>query len=233
MTAKEKNSENRRKTVTLISLSVFILILIFLTRLFIRVFLPHMHSSEELHSFLLTFGWKGRFILFGLQCLQIVVAFIPGEIVELVAGYAYGIVEGTLICLAGVALSSSAIFLLTKKIGSPIVESFFTRKKIEKLHFLNTERKLRFTVFLLFFIPGTPKDILTYITGLTKMKLSEFLAITLVARIPSVISSTICGHMMGKENYMTALIVYAVTGAISLLGYGFYSILIKKRNNRN
>lgn len=221
----------RRKTVSLCSFLLFVVILCLLTLFFTKRLAPYMGSSEELHAFLAAYGWKGRFILFGLQFLQVVVALIPGEVVELGAGYAYGALEGTLICLAGVAVSSSVIFLLTKKLGTPMVEAFIPREKIRQLRFINSEKKLKRLVFLLFLIPGTPKDILTYFVGLTDLRLLPFLSLTLVARIPSVLSSTICGQILGHNDYLTAAIVYAITGAVSILGYWLYTKILQ-RNRR-
>lgn len=222
----------RRKWLSVISLILFAVVLALLTVLFTRVLSPYLGSPESLHSFLEEFGWKGYFILFGLQCLQIFVALIPGEIVELGAGYAYGAVQGALICLSGVAVCSSLIFLLTKKIGTPLVETFISREKIDQLRFINSETRLKRTLFLLFFIPGTPKDVLTYFVGLTKIRLSEFLAISLIARIPSVLSSTICGQFLGREDYRTAIIVYAITGVISIAGYFLYNRLLKAHQKK-
>ncbi len=224
--------KRRRKWQSMISLALFAIVIALLTVLFIKVLAPYLGSAEELHTFLEEFGWKGYFILFGLQCLQIIVAFIPGEIIELGAGYAYGAIQGALICLIGVAFSSSIIFLLTKKIGTPLVETFISREKIDQLRFINSETKLKRTIFLLFFIPGTPKDVLTYFVGLTKIRLSEFLGISLIARIPSVISSTICGQYLGKEDYRTAIIVYAVTGVVSVAGYFLYNKLLKHHEQK-
>jgi len=219
----------RRQWLGGITLFLFILILFLLTLFFTQILAPYLHSAAELRAFLDGYGWKGRFILLGLQCLQIVVALIPGEILELGAGYAYGAVEGTLICLAGVAISSSLIFLLVKKLGSPMVELFISREKISQLRFINSSNKLKRLVFVMFLIPGTPKDVLTYFVGLTQMRLPQFLILSLIARIPSVVSSTICGQMLGDKDYVTACIVYAITGAISVLGYCLYSCILKRR----
>lgn len=219
----------RRKWFAAISLMLFAVIFILLTLFFTKILSPYLKSTEDLRSFLDSYGWKGYLILMGLQCLQVVVALIPGEVVELGAGYAYGAVEGTLICLVGVAISSALIFLLVKKIGISLVEIFVSREKIQQLRFINSERKLKRVVFLLFFIPGTPKDVLTYFVGLTDMRLSEFLLITLTARIPSVVSSTISGQMLGDKRFVTAGIVYAVTCVISLIGYALYKHFIEHR----
>ncbi len=230
---KDKQYVTRRRIVSGLSVGAFLVILLLLTLLFQKVFSPYMHSVEDFLSFLHSFGWKGRLILFALQCLQIIVALIPGEIIELGAGYAYGAIEGTFICLAGVALSSVAVFLLVKKWGIPMVESFITREQIQELRFINSEKKRNRLVFILFFIPGTPKDILTYFIGLTDMRTSTFLVITLIARIPSVVSSTVCGQYLGRQDYLTAGIIIGVTAIISMLGYFLYLRIVKKRQNKD
>lgn len=228
----DSQTERRRKLFGILSLFVFAVVLILLTIFFSEVLSPYLGSTEELRTFLDSYGWKGYLILMGLQCLQVIVAFIPGEVIELGAGYAYGALRGTAICLLGVAISSSLVFLLIKKIGISLVETFVSRDKIRQLRFINSEKKLKRVVFLLFFIPGTPKDILTYFVGLTNMTLSEFLTITLIARIPSVLSSTISGQMLGDKNFMTAGIVYAITGGISVAGYFIYNKIVQKRQEK-
>lgn len=223
----------RRKWFGALSLILFAIVILLLTLFITKILAPYLRSTEELRTFLDSYGWKGYLVLMGLQCLQVVVALIPGEVVELGAGYAYGALEGTFICLIGIAISSSLIFLLVKKVGVSLVETLISREKLLQLRFINSERKLNRVVFLLFFIPGTPKDVLTYFVGLTHMRLPEFLLISLTARIPSVVSSTICGQMLGDKNFQMAGIVYAITGAISILGYYLYNRVLQHRQNQD
>lgn len=133
----------------------------------------------------------------------------------------------------GVAIASAMIFLLTKRLGVKLVETFISREKIDELRFINSEKKLKRLIFILFFIPGTPKDLFTYFAGLTRIKLSEFLVISLIARIPSVVSSTIGGHIIGQENYLSAIILFAVTGLVSLGGMAVYTQIVKRHEKRN
>lgn len=225
--------QKRRKWFGAISLLLFAIVFVLLTLFFTRILAPYLKSTEELRSFLDFYGWKGYLILLGMQCLQVFIALIPGEVVELGAGYAYGAIEGTLICLVGIAISSALIFLLVKRIGISLVEIFVPREKIQQLRFINSEQKLKRVAFLLFFIPGTPKDILTYFVGLTDMRLSEFLLITLAARIPSLVSSTISGQMLGDRHFLTAGIVYATTGLVSIIGYLCYKRVIQRRQKKS
>lgn len=230
LTTDNKTYLRRRRWWRWMSIIILIILAAFITWFFTKILSPYLSSPEELRAFLDQYGWKGRFILLGIQCIQVVVALIPGEVIELGAGYAYGAIEGTLICLVGIALSSSLIFLLVKKSGNPLAEIFIPREKIRQLRFINTSKKLKRLVFLLFFIPGTPKDLLTYFVGLTDMNLGHFLLITLFARLPSIVSSTISGQLMGDKNYIVAIVVYGITGIVSIIGYFGYAVYMKHRH---
>ena len=105
-----------------------------------------------------------------------------------------------------------------------MVEAFISREKLNSLSFIKNHRKLDLIIFIAFLIPGTPKDVLTYFIGLTPMKLRVFLGLSLIARIPSVISSTLGGDALGSQNYTLAIIVFAVTAVLSLA-----AILLYKR----
>lgn len=108
------------------------------------------------------------------MCFQVVVAVLPGEPIEIGAGVAFGVWQGLGLCLIGAALGSTIIFLFTKKLGIKLVEVFVPLEKIRQLKFLQNNRRLHVLVFLLFWIPGVPKDVLTYFVGLTEMKLPAF-----------------------------------------------------------
>lgn len=182
-------------------------------------------SQEGFRDYIRSFDPWGWLVLLGIQFLQVFIALIPGELTETAAGYAFGPWLGTAICYTGVGLASGLIFLLTRRYGVRLVELFTSREKIKELRFLNSERKRNTLIFLLYFIPGTPKDLLTYFAGLTDIRLSTFLILSMIARLPSVVSSTFGGHLLGQKRYIGALVLYGVTGLVSgagLLGYRAY-----------
>lgn len=222
-----KSYERRRKWLSGISL-VVVGILAVLATLFIWNWLSSF-SQDDFRAYIQSFGAMGWLVLLGLQFLQVFIALIPGELLETAAGYAFGPVMGTLLCYVGVALASALVFVLTRRFGVKLVEVFISREKINELGFINTERKRNVLIFLMFFIPGTPKDLLTYFVGLTDIKLSTFLIISLVARIPSVLSSTVGGHLLGEGQYGGAIWLYGITGAVSLVGILIYNAIVKRK----
>lgn len=217
----------RRRLLAGISIAVVVLLAALITW-FVWSWLSSF-SQDGFRDYIRSFGVWGWLVLLLLQFLQVFIALIPGELLESAAGYAFGPFAGTVICYLGVAAASSLVFLLTRRFGVRLVEVFISREKISELRFLNTERKRNALVFLLFFIPGTPKDLLTYFVGLTDMRLGPFLAISLAARIPSVISSTFGGHLLGEGKLWGALLLYGITGAVSIAGLAAYRAIVQRR----
>lgn len=228
MSREEKLTLKRKRIIAIASLAIVLCIMCLLTCVVVDRFQIMGATAESFEAFIEGYGWWGRFIAIGIQFLQVFIAFIPGEFVEVGLGLAFGAVEGTLICLAGVALGSAAVFALVKKWGVKVAELFVDVNKINSLKLINSEKKLNYLVFILFLIPGTPKDLLTYVIPLTRMRMSEFMSISMIARIPSVISSTIGGNLFGDGKYIEGLLLLVITGVISLAGLKIYDIIIKK-----
>lgn len=222
--------QRRRKWLSGISL-VVVAALAILATVFIGNWLSSF-SDEGFRAYIQSFGAAGWLVLLVLQFLQVFIALIPGEILETGAGYAFGPLWGTLICYGGVALASTLVFLLTRRFGVKLVEVFVSREKINDLGFLRSEKKRNMLIFVLFLIPGTPKDLLTYFVGLTDIKLGTFLFLSLIARLPSVLSSTVGGHLLGEGNYAGALWLYAITAAVSLAGLLIYNAVLKRRQEK-
>lgn len=221
----------KRKWLSGISLVVVVILAALLT-VFIWRWMDSF-SQEDFREYIQGFGALGWLVLLGLQVLQVFVALIPGELLESAAGFAFGPVMGTVICYAGLVIGSSMVFGLTRKFGVRLVEVFISREKINQLRFINTEAKRNGLIFLLFFIPGTPKDLVTYFVGLTDIQLGTFLAISLVARIPSVLSSTFGGHMLGEGDYWGAILLYGITALVSLVGMLVYRRIVRRKNKHN
>ena len=174
-------------------------------------------------------GIWSRFAYMGMVILQVVIAVLPGEPFEIAAGYAFGAVEGSLLCIAASTLGSIMVFLLVRYFGVPLVEVFFSEEKLHRIKFLKTTPKRDFIFFIIFMIPGTPKDLLCYFAGLTDIRLSLWLLICSLGRLPSIVTSTVGGDALGTSNYWFAAAVFAITLVISLVGLLFY----KKICNRH
>ena len=135
-------------------------------------------------------GPMGFLILLALQFLQIVVAFIPGEATQMAAGMLYGPWIGALVILLGSILSSAFVFMVVHRLGAPFVKDMVSEKWMDKFDRFERSGKLELIVFVLFLIPGMPKDIFTYLVPLTDMRMRTFLLLSNIGRIPGILVST-------------------------------------------
>lgn len=208
---------------------ITIIIIVFLVGLTIYLFpvmknLSTIEGQQEFKQMVSNSGIVGFLALFGLQLAQIFLIIIPGEPLEILAGMCYGSVGGTIFIMVSACIISTIIFLLVRKYGKKFVYEFCDKEKIDKIEnskLFQNPQKIEFILLILFLIPGTPKDLLVYISGLLPIKPLKFILISTFARFPSVISSTLVGANIVGGNWKIGVILYATivlaVGAIILI----------------
>ena len=164
-----------------------------------------------------------------ISAVQVIVALIPGEFVEIAAGYCFGAWMGSLLCLGGIVLGSCITILLARHFGRRFVYAFYPKEKIDALPIINDPPKRNILTFIIYVIPGTPKDLVTYAIGLTDMSIPVYIALTTVARFPSVILSTLSGDAVGTKDYTMAIVFVIVTAVVSGTGLLIYNTILKRR----
>ncbi len=231
--------KKRKRIIAIISVLIAVALFVWLAVYLTEVIFQSLESdggvadtAKNFKEMIRGYGSWGWLVAFGIQVLQVVVSPIPGEFVEVGMGLCFGWFGGTVLCMLGSALAAWAIMLFVKKLGIRAVELFVPLEKINELKFINNEKKLSTFVFLLYMIPGTPKDPLIFFFGLTKIKISNFIVISTLARIPSIVTSTIGGEFLVNKNYLGAILLFAITGAVSVIGLLLYKKILEKLKSR-
>ena len=176
-------------------------------------------------------------VLICINFMQVVIAFIPGEIVEQACGL-LGPYIGTLICLVSTVAGSCFVLLLVRKFGRNLVYAIYPKEKIDSISFLHDHKKRNFLTVALFFIPGTPKDILTYAIGLTDMSIPLYIALTTLARLPSIVMSTVSGDWIsdsiegGGEGILRVIILNAISLVLCGIGYVVYMLISRHHHKK-
>ena len=196
----------------LIVVAIIISAIIYLMPLFKNI--STLEGKIEFKQKIDDLGFLGFLMLFGLQFAQIFLIVIPGEPIEVLAGMCYGTWGGTLFITFSAFIITSIIFFAVRRFGRKFVYSFCDEKKVEKFEnskLFQNPKKLEWIMIILFLIPGTPKDLLVYISGLLPIKPLKFILISTFVRFPSVISSTIVGENLLAGNLKIAAITYVIT----------------------
>ena len=227
--------ENRKKKKIIASCLMGVaIVIIALVCIFIGIPLIKMAGEpDKFRAWVEAKGIWGPVLYVALVIFQILIAFIPGEPLEIVAGYVFGTFKGTVLCIAAASLGSIIVLLLVRKFGKALLEIYFDKEKIEGLKFLQSSEKKIVIFLILFIVPGTPKDLLCYYGGLTDISMPLLIFICTVCRFPSIITSTIGGNALGTGEYGFAVIVFAVTAVISAIGIIIYNKFSKKNGDSN
>lgn len=224
-------TNKKNKLIGILCIAAFLIILIVVFIFVGEPMIKFAKEPERFRDWVDNLGVWGRLAFVGMIALQIIVAVIPGEPLEIVAGYAFGVFEGTLLCILGSLIGGIIVFLFVRYFGVKVVDIFIPHEKITQLKFLNTKKKLTLLTAIVFLIPGTPKDVLTYFVGLTPMKITTWMLITSLARFPSIITSTMGGNALGTKEYIAAIIIFAATVIISAAGLLIYKKISSKRHS--
>ena len=205
----------KKRIIGILSIAGVLALFVVLTFLLRKPLLDAFKNKASFRDWMRGTGFWKYPLMVGIMALQVIVAFIPGEPIEILAGYIFGAWGGMLLCLLGSALGSILIILTVRKLGMKFVTLFVEREQFENLKFFRDAKKRDLTIFIVFLIPGTPKDILTYLSGLVPMHMGKFILITSVARIPSVITSTMGGNMLERQEYKIAILVFGITAVLT------------------
>lgn len=214
----------------IIGISLFVVFLAFcgFTTWFVgRPMIKFVDEPEKFRTWVTSKGILGEILFVLMVALQVVVALIPGEPLEVGAGYAFGFLKGTILTVIGITVGSFIIFLLVRLLGIKLLRLFFKPEKINELKFLNTDKKRNLLIFILFFLPGTPKDLITYFVGLTDIKPWQYLVFVSLARLPSVVTSTLAGDALGISQYKNAVVFFIVAAVVAIVGILIYKYITK------
>jgi uncharacterized membrane protein YdjX (TVP38/TMEM64 family) len=178
-------------------------------------------DREALRAWIGGRGALGPLAYIGLQVIQVVIFMIPGEIVQVAGGYVFGFGLGSLYTVLGIALGSLVNFYAGRLLGRPFVESLFAREKIERVERVTGSGKGMAGFFLLFVIPGIPKDVLCYIAGFSSLGLPAFLAVSMAGRLPGILGSAYMGSAAYSGAWRGAAIVLVAAAFLFAVGLAF------------
>lgn len=226
-----------KRTINLIKIFVFLMtfgLFVFLCIYFAEFFinLRHLEARQALRSDISAMGKNGVFFMFGIQFIQVFIAFLPTEPVELLLGMAYGTWGGLFIGLVGVFIGTIFSYYIAKWVGVPFFKLFIKKNYFEKIEFLEDERKTAISVFVAYLMVGTPSDVLTYLGPTLKIKPWKFIVLSTLARIPKIVTSTFVGHHLVEGNMILSISVFIGTGVLSIIAVMTARYMNKKHDEK-
>lgn len=213
--------KNKSKIIKIIILSSLVVLCLVLTVFVLIPFIKHLMTDAgriAIQEKVDSLGIFAPLAYILMETTHIVLAFIPGGPVEIIGGVLFGAFWGVILCEAGILIATTIIYYLVRKFGKPLVNTFVSEEKFKKFRFLQDEKKLELITFVLCLIPGTPKDVITYVVSLTKIKPSRMIPLVTIARVPSLVSSAMMGATLSQGKLLITGIIFIITVAIGVAG---------------
>lgn len=212
-------------------LAFSILLMVALTILLGKPIIEYIQDPAAFTLRMENLGAWGPIVFMALNIAQVLLAIIPGGPFEVAAGALWGPIWGTIMCDIAMSIGGVITFLFVKKFGIKFIELFTTREKIESVKFLKANEKSTMLLFLFFLLPGTPKDLMCYVVGLTDIKVSTWILINLVGRFPAILLSALGGHSFTEQNIGLFIAVFAIIIVLYFLGTSLYKKFNKGNEN--
>lgn len=192
-------------------------------------------NPDILKTVILSYGDFSILVFILMQVLQVVVFFIPGEVIQIAGGYIYGAFLGGIISLVGITLGSTIVYFIANSYGKPFVEKLILKKKVKLFKKVLRAGSKKTVVFMFYLIPGIPKDALAYICGVSNISFKDFFIYSTLGRIPGIFISSFFGEKIYTKD-ITGLIVIAISmSALFILGIlkgeAIIKAIIKKKKS--
>ncbi len=175
-------------------------------------------SKDHLRSYVRSWGSWAPLAFMCIQALQVVMAPIPGELTGVAGGFIFGAWKGTIFSTIGLTAGSALAFAAARIVGQPLVKLIISEETLHKFEHLTRGPKAWATLFL-FVVPGFPKDILSYLLGLSPMRFLTFIIVCVVGRLPGTALLGASGSALYKENWKALAIICGACFVISVVAY--------------
>ena len=189
---------------------------------------PGLAQHEQLVEWMRREGVAGPLVCIGVQFLQVVIFAIPGEITQFAAGYVFGATFGFAYSIVGILAGSAFNFAFAKALGRPAVERIVGAGRLARIDASMRSRSGSVAVIALFLMPGAPKDAMAYAAGLSALGIGRFLILSVPARMPALLASTVMGSQLYSRNIVTVIWIGAGAG-VAIAAAAYYRW---KRKNR-
>lgn len=208
-------------------LALSILLIVGVTLIVWNPLVAFVKDPDSLSVWIDNAGIWGPLIFMALNTVQVLLAIIPGGPFEIAAGALFGPWLGTLMCDIAMTAGGMITFFFARKFGLKFIELFIDKEKVESVKFLHSNKKYTTLLFLFFLLPGTPKDLMCYVVGLTDIKWTTWLFINFVGRFPAILLSALGGSALGEAKYGIFIVAIAIIVVLYFVG----SFLYKKLNH--
>lgn len=213
------------RSVKLIAFPAFIAAVLALAWYFRGPLSDVFRSPEALETWLSERARLAAAVYVAVQIFQVAVFIVPGEVVQIAGGYLFGVWLGTALSVLGIAVGSSVNFAIGRVLGEPFVATVLGEQRMARVDAVSRSPRARLGFFLLFVIPGIPKDVLCYAGGMAPMRYLTFISLSMAGRLPAIVGSTVMGGAAREGSWLVSAILFGLAVAALVVGILYHDRL--------
>jgi uncharacterized membrane protein YdjX (TVP38/TMEM64 family) len=214
-------------TAVLLALLAIIIWLVAADAAIIRFTVRLYQDKKFLKETVRAWGWMAPLVFIAIQALQVIISPIPGEITGPVGGALFGTWLGLFYSTIGLTVGTLFCFWVGRKWGEPLVRPWLSEHRWNQMNFI-LEAEGAIICFILYLVPGFPKDIISYLFGISPMPFWVFALVSTVGRLPGTWISSYFGAHVAERQYIYAIAFMATVLALCLPLYYYRESLIKR-----
>lgn len=201
-----------------IMLILVLTFLIFTAHEYYNKYFYILKDPNKIKNIIMSYGNYSILAYILLQILQVVAFFIPGEIIQIAGGYIYGTLLGSVLSIIGITIGSALAYGFSSYFGKPLVNKIISKKDLKFFNRVLNIGSINIVVFLLYLVPGIPKDALAYICGISSISFKNFIKYSTIARLPGIIVSAYFGAKITSGNKLLLTIIAFISICLFIVG---------------
>lgn len=199
-------------------LGVILVILLIAAYEYYHKYIYIFRDPNKIKNIIMSYGRYGISVFLFIQILQVIAFFIPGEIIQIAGGYIYGTLFGSILSIIGITAGSIIDYSVSRIYGKPLINKIVSKRHLRFFDKILQLGSVNYIVFLLYLIPGIPKDILAYICGISSISLRNFVLCSTFGRLPGIIISTYFGSKIYSGNKIVLIIIAVMMTLLFAIG---------------
>lgn len=211
---REKFNDYLKSKVTLrksyVAIGIILVVLISAAYFYFSRYFYIFHDPKKIKDIIMAYGSYSVVAFLVMQAVQVIIFFIPGEVIQIAGGYVFGIVYGSLYSLIGITAGSAIAYGVSWIFGKPLINKIVAEKHIVFFDRVSNLGNINQIVFFLYLVPGIPKDVLAYICGISDISFKNFILYSTLGRIPAIIVSAYFGSSMYGSNYKVLIFIAVI-----------------------
>lgn len=218
---KHTDRPGKRDIRSLILFPLLIVVVTVLPIIFWQELITLFSSGRVLQEFLDGLGIRGILIFIGIQVTQVVFFIIPGNVIQVSAGYLFGLLPGVIYSMIGILIGTMVNYLIGYRLGSSFVRQLIKEQTFDNASAMANSFRGLLGVSIFFLIPATPKDAFVFVAGALRINPRLFIIVSSAARLPALVGSVAIGASISNEQWVLAIVISAVALLGFLLGVVF------------